>query len=102
VEAAASEGQTAGVPQASVPLIPGFLLAFIVLMLLASSQVFPKPLVDAASSASRWCLVAAIAAAGVKTSFEELLKLGWQPVLMLVAETVFIAAFVAAGMLLIS
>jgi uncharacterized integral membrane protein (TIGR00698 family) len=101
VAAAASEGQTAGVPQASVPLIPGFLLAFIVLMLLASSQVFPKPLVDAASSASRWCLVAAIAAAGVKTSFEELLKLGWQPVLMLVAETVFIAAFVAAGMLLL-
>jgi uncharacterized integral membrane protein (TIGR00698 family) len=102
VAAAASEGQSASAPQASVPLIPGFLLAFIVLMLLASSQVFPKPLVDAASSASRWCLVAAIAAAGVKTSFEELLKLGWQPVLMLVAETVFIAAFVAAGMLLIA
>jgi uncharacterized integral membrane protein (TIGR00698 family) len=98
--AAASEGQSSA-PQASVPLIPGFLLAFIVLMLLASSQVFPKAWVDTASSASRWCLVAAIAAAGVKTSFEELLKLGWQPVLMLVAETVFIAAFVAAGMLVL-
>jgi uncharacterized integral membrane protein (TIGR00698 family) len=96
--AAAADGEKT--TQATVPLIPGFLLAFIVLMLLASSQVFPKPLVDAASSASRWCLVAAIAAAGVKTSFEELLKLGWQPVLMLVAETLFIALFVAAGMLL--
>ncbi len=100
--AVAADGQPVLSSTASVPLIPSFLLAFIVLMLLASSQVFPKSWVDAASSASRWCLVAAIAAAGVKTSFEELLKLGWQPVLMLVAETIFIACFVAVGMLLIS
>lgn len=99
--AVAADGQAVSTAPASVPLIPGFLLAFIVLMLLASSQVFPKAWVDTASNASRWCLVAAIAAAGVKTSFEELLKLGWQPVLMLVAETVFIAAFVAAGMLML-
>jgi uncharacterized integral membrane protein (TIGR00698 family) len=85
----------------SVPLIPGFLLAFIVLMLLASTQLLPKSWVDAASSASRWALVAAIAAAGVKTSFEELLKLGWQPVLMLVAETVWLAALMAGGMWLL-
>jgi uncharacterized integral membrane protein (TIGR00698 family) len=96
--AVAADGQVATSAPASVPLIPGFLLAFIVLMLLASSQVFPKTWVDTASSASRWCLVAAIAAAGVKTSFEDLLKLGWQPVLMLVAETIFIASWVAAGM----
>ena len=99
VAAAASEGQNAGNAQPSVPLIPGFLLAFIVLMLLASSKIFPAHWVSIASDASRWCLVAAIAAAGVKTSFEDLLNLGWQPVLMLIAETVFIAALVAAGML---
>jgi uncharacterized integral membrane protein (TIGR00698 family) len=96
--AVAADGKKPQVAPASVPLIPGFLLAFIVLVLLASSQVFPKTWVDAASQASRWCLVAAIAAAGVKTSFEQLLKLGWQPVAMLVAETVFIALIVAAGM----
>jgi uncharacterized membrane protein YadS len=98
--AVAADGNKKMSPTASVPLIPGFLLAFIVLMLLASTQIIPKPLVDAASSASRWCLVAAIAAAGIKTSFEELLQLGWRPVVMLVAETIFIAAFVAAGMLM--
>jgi uncharacterized integral membrane protein (TIGR00698 family) len=99
--AVAADGQpvASNAQAGSVPLIPGFLLAFIVLMLLASSQVFPKAWVEGASSASRWCLVAAIAAAGVKTSFEELLKLGWQPVVMLVAETLFIAGFVAAGMM---
>lgn len=100
-QAVAADGKPSASSSAAVPLIPGFLLAFIVLMLLASSQVFPKTWVDAASNASRWCLVAAIAAAGVKTSFEELLKLGWQPVLMLVAETLFIAALVAMGMLLL-
>ncbi len=98
-EAVAADGKTTASRPAAVPLIPGFLLAFIVLMLLASSQVFPKTWVDGASSASRWCLVAAIAAAGVKTSFEDLLKLGWQPVVMLVGETLFIAAFVLAGTL---
>lgn len=81
----------------SVPLVPGFLLGFIVLVLLASSGVVPKPLVIAATDASRWMLVAAIAAAGVKTSFEELLKLGWKPVAMLVGETVFIALWVLLG-----
>ena len=40
------------------------------------------------------------AGAGVKTSLEDLLKLGWTPVLMLVGETVFIASFVLVVVLL--
>ncbi|MFM7330874.1 MAG: YeiH family protein [Brachymonas sp.] len=100
--AVAADGNKPPSAPASVPLIPGFLLAFIVLMLLASTQVLPKIWVETASQASRCCLVAAIAAAGIKTSFEELLKLGWQPVLMLVTETLFIALFVAAGMMLMA
>jgi hypothetical protein len=35
----------------------------------------------------------------VKTSFEDLKKLGWQPVLMLVAETLMLAALVMGSML---
>ena len=46
---------------------------------------------------SRWLLVTASAAAGIKTSFEDLLKLGWQPVAMLIGETVFIVALVLAA-----
>jgi uncharacterized integral membrane protein (TIGR00698 family) len=98
-QAVAADGEKKAA--ASVPLIPGFLLAFIVLMLLASTQALPSSWVQTASGASRWCLVAAIAAAGVKTSFEELLQLGWQPVLMLIAETLWLAAWVAAGMYLL-
>ena len=76
------------------------LLAFIVLMLLSSIGVFSPPVVQAASDASRGLRVVAIAAAGVKTSFEELLKLGWQPVLMLVGETLFIGVLVLGAVCL--
>jgi uncharacterized integral membrane protein (TIGR00698 family) len=83
----------------SVPLIPGFLVAFIVLVLLATVGVIEPPVAKLAGEVSRGLLVTAIAAAGIKTSFEDLAKLGWQPVVMLVGETLFIAAFVLAGTL---
>lgn len=82
-----------------VPLVPGFLLAFLALVAVSSTGVLPAQAVALASDTSRWLLVIAIAAAGVKTSFEDLLKLGWQPIVMLVVETLFIALFVAAALL---
>ena len=90
--------QTADV---EVPLVPRFLLAFIVLMLLASIGLFTPDMTRLAGDASRWLLVTAIAAAGIKTSFEDLLKLGWQPVALLVGETVFIAALVLGAIVVL-
>jgi uncharacterized membrane protein YadS len=52
------------------------------------------------STASRACLVTAIASLGVKTSFQALASLGWRPVVMLVAETVWIAVFVLVALFL--
>jgi uncharacterized membrane protein YadS len=43
---------------------------------------------------SRWCLVAAIAALGMKNSFQALFAVGWPPVGLMVAETLWIAALV--------
>ena len=86
---------------AEVPLVPRFLLAFIVLMLLASIGLLTPDMTRLAGDASRGLLVTAIAAAGIKTSFEDLLKLGWQPVAMLVGETVFIAALVLGAILVL-
>ena len=88
-------------PDTEVPLIPGFLLAFVVLVMLASVGTITPPMAQVAGDASRWMLVTAIAAAGVKTSFEDLLKLGWKPVAMLLGETVFIVLFVVLGVLLL-
>lgn len=81
------------------PLVPGFLIGFMALVILASTGWVPPEVTAMANGASRWCLVIAIAAAGVKTSLGELAKLGWQPVVLLVAETMVIACFVLSAIL---
>lgn len=77
-----------------VPLLPGFMVAFIALVLVGSLGWLSPQVSDAASAASRWLLIVAIAAVGVKTRLQDLAKLGWRPLLMLVCETLFIAAVV--------
>jgi len=84
-----------------MPLVPGFLLAFVVMMLMSSSGFIPDSLVLVASDLSRVCLVLAIAAVGIKTNIEDLLKLGWKPLVLFVGETVFIASFVLVAVLMI-
>jgi uncharacterized membrane protein YadS len=54
-------------------------------------QILPSSVTQAIGELSRWMLVIAIGAAGLKTNFQELAKLGWQPVVMLLVETLFIA-----------
>lgn len=76
----------------SLRLIPTFLLGFVALSVVASMQILPTSVTHQIGGISRWMLVIAIAAAGLKTNFQELAKLGWQPVFMLVVETIFIAA----------
>jgi uncharacterized membrane protein YadS len=50
---------------------------------------------------SRWCLVTAIAALGIKTLFKDMLDIGWKPVVLMVIETLIIAGLalvaIAAG-----
>lgn len=80
--------------------IPGFLLAFAALVVVNSLGWIPAEVREPLDALSRACLVVAIAAIGIKTSFRELTRLGWRPVLLLVLETLFLAALVLAGLLL--
>jgi uncharacterized integral membrane protein (TIGR00698 family) len=90
-----------GKTESSSPaLIPFFLIAFVWLMIANSYGFIPHQAADWLGSISRACLVMAIAALGVKTSFQSLASLGWRPVLMLVAESVWIALFVLVALLL--
>lgn len=91
VRLAAPEGQQ------RPPLLPWFLLVFLLLVSLASMGPIGPDWTQAASAASRWALLLAIAAAGIKTNFADLLRIGLTPVLMLLCETLFIALFVLAG-----
>jgi uncharacterized membrane protein YadS len=88
------QAEVKGVAAPKPPLVPGFLLGFLVMVLLASSGWVTAEVSSTTQSVSRWCLVVAIGAAGVKTSLGELAQLGWQPVLMLLIETLLIAALV--------
>lgn len=86
--------QAIGAVGQRVPMLPAFLLWFLFFVVLASTGVIGSHAADLAGSASRWLLLMAIGAAGMKTNFADLLKLGWRPVVMLASETVFIAAMV--------
>jgi uncharacterized integral membrane protein (TIGR00698 family) len=83
------------------PLLPMFLVGFGLLIAINSLGWIPAEVSKGASALSRWCLVVAISALGVKTSFQQLATLGWRPVLMLVIETVFLAALILGGLMLL-
>lgn len=79
-----------------VPMLPGFLIAFVVLVLINSLGLVPPVMTEGFTDLSRWCLVTAIAALGIKTSFQKLAVVGWKPVILMAAETVFLLLVVLA------
>ena len=66
--------------------------AFLALVLVNTFVPLPDFVGEAGNAASRWGLLAAIAAVGVKTQFREVIEIGWKPVLLMILETLFIAA----------
>jgi len=75
---------------------PLFLLVFVALVALNSVGAIPAPALDAMKQISRWFLVGAIAALGMKTSLKALAQVGGRAVGLIVAETLFLAVLVAA------
>lgn len=94
--AAAAGGRTAKRPT----LLPFFLVAFIVLVIVNSLGWVPVPAQTLAADLSAWALVISISALGVKTSFEKIAALGWRPIALLVSETLFVAVFMTIVVLL--
>lgn len=80
------------------PLLPGFVLGFLALAAANSLGLVPSALADAAGVLSRWALLIAIAAVGIKTSLGRMLEVGPGAIALLVAETVFLGGFVTAGL----
>lgn len=80
-------------------LLPWFLWLFIGMVLLNSVGALSSTGQALLSSASRTCLVLAIAALGVKTSFAKLAAAGWRPLLLIGLETLWLALLVLAAVL---
>ena len=87
--------------QRKEPLLPWFLIAFVVLVLVNSSGQVPTEVHELLTPASNWCLLTAVAALGVKTSLKALVEVGPGPVAAMVLQTVFLALFVLAGIWLL-
>lgn len=87
VQAAAAGGKTARRPT----LLPFFLVAFIVLVIVNSLGWVPEVAQHVAADLSAWALVISISALGVKTSFEKIAALGWRPIVLLISESLFVA-----------
>lgn len=74
--------------------LPGFLVVFAALVVLNSLGVLPEPVLAVIKTVSRWCLVTAIAALGMKTSLKAMADVGGRAIALIVAETVFLAILV--------
>jgi len=87
--------------QEKPPLLPWFATAFAALVVLNSVLPIPALMRDVGNNASRFFLVASIAALGMKTRFKDIMAVGWKPVILMVLETIFIATIalsaIAAG-----
>lgn len=72
---------------------PPFLIGFVALVFANSLGWIPPLATEAFTGLSKWALVVAVAGLGVKTSLKELLEVGPAAMIMVVAETLWIAGF---------
>ena len=91
-------GKTA--PGSARGTFPSFLILFAALVVFNSIGVIPAPVLEAIKSTSRWLLVIAIAALGVRTSIKQMLSVGGKAIGLMVVETLFLAGLVLAAVLL--
>lgn len=89
------DGKTTG------PLLPFFLIGFLLLVGINSAGFIPEVAAAEISSFSRWCLVTAVAALGVKTNVKEILSVGPRPLMALSFQTIGLALFALCGLSII-
>jgi len=87
--------------ETSPPLIPGFILMFVVLATVNSIGWIPPALSDWLAQLSRWLLVIAIAAVGMKTNLKKVLSVGGAAISLMVLETAFLGIFVLTGIIML-
>ena len=78
--------------------LPIFIIGFCVLVALNSSGLIPEGIQIILIDTSRWCLVTAIAALGIKTSLKSMMTVGFQPVAVIFLETLFIGIWILGGL----
>jgi uncharacterized integral membrane protein (TIGR00698 family) len=80
------------------PPLPLFIVGFCALVALNSSGIIPTAAHAFLIDLSRWCLVTAIAALGIKTSLKAMMTIGYQPVIIILMESIFIGLWILSGL----
>ncbi|NNP75863.1 hypothetical protein A7P54_05420 [Acinetobacter sp. Ac_3412] len=76
------------------PLLPWFAVGFLALACINSTGWVPSMLQQGVNELSKWCLVIAISALGMKTQLKELASVGIKPILLMLGETIFLVVLV--------
>jgi uncharacterized membrane protein YadS len=70
--------------------LPWFVVAFVILMVVRNAVALPEAFLNFVNDASRFLLVVAISALGVKTSLEKLFAPGVKGLLLIAVDTFFL------------
>jgi len=77
-------------------IFPYFVILFLVVVVLRSTGVIPGALVPALSKISKFCMVMALSAIGLKTSFGDIKNIGFKPMILgFIVDTLVV--FVSIG-----
>lgn len=78
----------------SPPLLPWFAVGFMLLAAINSFGWIGSTLQGLTNDLSRWCLLVAMSAIGMKTQLKQIVAVGLKPVALMICEAVFLAALV--------
>ncbi|EPF80588.1 YeiH family protein [Acinetobacter rudis] len=76
------------------PLLPFFAVGFIIMVCINSTGWVPVNIQTGVNDLSRWCLVTAISALGMKTQLKALASVGIKPILLMLGESIFLVVLV--------
>ena len=90
-----------GISTKAPPLLPGFVIGFLILAALNSFSLVPAQMATLAGDVSSWALLLGISAVGMRTTMKSIFDVGHAAIALIVAETLFIALLVLGGIKLI-
>tara|TARA_R110002096_G_scaffold340539_8_gene533675 strand:+ start:6952 stop:8046 length:1095 start_codon:yes stop_codon:yes gene_type:complete len=79
-------------------IFPFFLIGFLVLVGGNSLHLIPDQVSGLLQNSSKWLLVMAITAVGMKTSLKVMFSLGWRPIFLILVETLVLAGVYFAAL----
>lgn len=83
------------------PLLPWFVVVFLLASVATSVSLIPGIVAEAAGTLSRWALVIAIAGVGLKTSLARIMQVGRGATLLILVETAVLGALILGAVTLV-